>query len=520
MESSILRLHNLSKTFPGQIALDSVDLSVNEGIVHALLGQNGSGKSTLIKLLSGFEKPDFGYKAFLNQQKTDLWYDRNTNKKFIRIVHQDLGLVQNLNTIENLALGRGYHTNFLGTINWNKEGVRAQDLLEDLGIVPDVRKPVGLLSRAEQTYISIARALQGWEDYSRGLLILDEPTASLQFDEISSLFKTIRMIQNKGAGILYVSHRLDEIFEIANYVTILNDGKKIYSNEISERNKPNIVKLLTKKDTVSKNILKNKPGKKVILECDSIYSHKLKGVDFKLYEKEILGVAGLIGSGRDELGSVIFGANPRFSGKVLIEKEIVFADPKDSIIKGIGYLPSDRKTLGLIERHRLFEHITLPLIRKNTNIFGHIDRKKEIQDVKYWSNLVNLKPPDLFQRMHKFSGGNQQKAVIARWLRMKPKVLILDDPSQGVDMESKNILYDLILKATKNGTSIIMCSSDPSELCRLCNRVIVLKAGIKVADFSGKQLTLEKIESESIGTSNNRRGMRIHQHDVTTELIR
>ena len=138
-------------------------------------------------------------------------------------------MVQNLNTIENLALGRGYHTNFLGTINWNKEGVRAQDLLEDLGIVPDVRKPVGLLSRAEQTYISIARALQGWEDYSRGLLILDEPTASLQFDEISSLFKTIRMIQNKGAGILYVSHRLDEIFEIANYVTILNDGKKIYS---------------------------------------------------------------------------------------------------------------------------------------------------------------------------------------------------------------------------------------------------------------------------------------------------
>ena len=190
MESSILRLHNLSKTFPGHIALDSFDLSVNDGIVHALLGQNGSGKSTLIKLLSGFEKPDFGYKAFLNQQKTDLWYDRNINKKFIRIVHQDLGLVQNLNTIENLALGRGYHTNFLGTINWNKEGVRAQDLLEDLGIVPDVRKPVGLLSRAEQTYISIARALQGWEDYSRGLLILDEPTASLQFDEISSLFKT------------------------------------------------------------------------------------------------------------------------------------------------------------------------------------------------------------------------------------------------------------------------------------------------------------------------------------------
>jgi len=520
MDQPILGLKNLSKTFPGQLALDQVDLKVYGGSIHALLGHNGSGKSTLIKLLSGFEKADYGYSAFLNGQRVDLWNGSKQNSSLIRIVHQDLGLVQNLNTIENLAFGRGYHTNAIGSINWKKEGLRAQELLNQLGIVPDVRKPTGMLSRAEQTYIAIARALQDWSDYSKGLLILDEPTASLQYGEIVSLFETMRMIRDKGAGLLYVSHRLDEIFQIADYVTVLRDGQKIHSGPITELDKSRLTAIMTKSEKKPISFTKTKAREKVILECNSVFSTKLKGVDFKLYEGEVLGVAGLIGSGRDELGAVLFGAHPRFSGRVVVEKQKVFAHPREAINAGISYLPSDRKNLGLIERHRLYEHITLPDIAPNTNSLGHINRNREMEDVDSWGRLVNLRPLDLHRRMHKFSGGNQQKAVIARWLRLKPKVLILDEPAQGVDIQSKEVIYNLVFEASNSGASIIICSSDPDELCLLCNRVIVLKAGIKVADFSGKQLTAERIEAESTGISNRRRVMRIHQHDVTTEVVR
>ena len=248
MDQPILGLKNLSKTFPGQLALDQVDLKVYGGSIHALLGHNGSGKSTLIKLLSGFEKADYGYSAFLNGQRVDLWNGSKQNSSLIRIVHQDLGLVQNLNTIENLAFGRGYHTNAIGSINWKKEGLRAQELLNQLGIVPDVRKPTGMLSRAEQTYIAIARALQDWSDYAKGLMILDEPTASLQYGEIVSLFETMRMIRDKGAGLLYVSHRLDEIFQIADYVTVLRDGEKIHSGPITELDKSRLTAIMTKSE--------------------------------------------------------------------------------------------------------------------------------------------------------------------------------------------------------------------------------------------------------------------------------
>lgn len=520
MSHPILQLSSLSKTFPGQIALNQVDLEVRSGSIHALLGHNGSGKSTLIKLLSGFEKPDWGYQAWLNNELTDLWEDRLRNRHQIRIVHQDLGLVPTLNAIENLALGRGYHTGLLGSIHWEHEALRAQELLRGLGILPDVRKPVGLLSRAEQTYVAIGRALQNWDDYTKGLLILDEPTAALQSTEVDFLFKTMRKIRDQGAGILYVSHRLNEVLSIADYVSVLQDGVRIHSGPVGELDKARLVEILTQGQNKVRHISRREPGKKVVLECNSVFSSRLRGVDFKLYQREILGVAGLIGSGRDEIGAVLFGAKPRFSGRILVEKQKVYAHPREAIQAGIGYVPSDRTGLGLVERHRLFEHLTLPDISRNTNRFGHINRNQELKDVESWSKIVDLRPLDLFRRMHKFSGGNQQKAVIARWMRLQPKVLILDEPTQGVDIQSREVIYCLIAEACQQGASIIVCSSEAEELALLCHRVIVLKAGLKVADLSVEQLTSERIELEATGTSNRRRGMRVHQHQITTTVLR
>lgn len=520
MPHPILQLAGLSKTFPGQVALDQVDLEVRSQSIHALLGHNGSGKSTLIKLLSGFEKPDYGYRARLNGDSVDLWEDRRHTQQHIRIVHQDLGLVGNLNAIENLALGRGYHTNALGTIDWKQEAQRAQDLLRGLGILPDVRKPVGALSRAEQTYVALGRALQGWQDYRTGLLILDEPTASLQSAEVGFLFRTMRQVRDQGAGMLYVSHRLDEVLEIADYVSILQDGRKVHSGPVAKLTKAELVSLLTQGQQRARSFPKAAPGKKVVLECNSVYSPRLRGVDFKLYAGEILGVAGLIGSGRDEIGAVLFGALPRFAGRVLVEKQKVYAHPREAILKGMGYVPSDRKRLGLVERHRVYEHLTLPDLSRNTNRFGHIRRSQELEDVEAWCRTVDLRPLDLFRRMHKFSGGNQQKAVLARWMRLKPKVLILDEPTQGVDIQSREVIYQLIVEACQAGSSLVICSADAEELALLCHRVIVLKAGIKVADLSGPYLTPERIEQEASGTSNRRRGMRVHQHEIATTVVR
>lgn len=347
----VLEVVSLSKTYPGQVALDGAALRVMPGEVHALVGQNGSGKSTLIKLLGGYVKADHGDDVCFGGEQVDLWaLDRDVRSR-IRIVHQDLGLVPTLSTVENLGLGRGFLSGPVGNIRWREEVRRAQQLLLAFGLAPDVRQPVGMLSAAERAAVAIMRALQDWESSRPGLLVLDEPTASLNRGEVDALFREVRRVAAEGAGVLFVSHMIDEVLELADRVTVLRDGHVVASGEpASELDERRLVELIVGRPVADLYPEVDAVVGRPVLELSMVFGITLRGVNLKVHEGEIVGVAGLVGSGREEIAGSVFGATPRFAGKVLIDKKKVFATPRDSIRAGMALVPADRKSLALTPR--------------------------------------------------------------------------------------------------------------------------------------------------------------------------
>ena len=518
-EGLLLDVRSLSKTFPGQVALDRAHFQLRPGEIHALVGQNGSGKSTFIKLLSGYIKADHGAQVGLFGAPVDLW-NRDERCSRIRVVHQDLGLVPSLNAAENIGLGYGYQTGRLGRVMWRHENERVQKLLLDFGVAPDVRQPVAALSAAERTAVAIVRATQGLAD-GKGILILDEPTASLNRTEVDALFRAVRKAADRGVGVIFVSHLLDEVLALADRVTVLRDGAVVAAGAATEGMSE---EALVDRIVGGRVDLGRKPAGSTVLgphrlEVQDLFGITLRGVSFKVRAGEVVGVSGLIGSGRDELAAAVFGATPRFAGKVMVDKAKVFTSPRDGIEAGMAYVPAERKTEGLLPRHRIYEHVTLPRLGplQRRTLLG---KRAEIDDVGRWASKVDLQPYDLFRRMEKFSGGNQQKAVLARWLRTDPKVLLLAEPTQGVDVGAKSTVYELIDEAAAAGVAVVVTSSDAPELIRLCDRVLVLRGGLLATELSGSRLTEERLLSETLGTSTRRRGQRVGERPVTFQVVR
>jgi ribose transport system ATP-binding protein len=516
----VLDVLELSKTYPGQVALDRASLRLLPGEVHALVGQNGSGKSTLIKLLGGYVKPDHGARVEFGGEPVDLWtLDREVRRR-IRIVHQDLGLVPTLSTVENLGLGRGYHTGFGGRIHWRHEVERAQQLLLAFGLAPDVRQPVATLSAAERAAVAIMRALQDWDATQPGVLVLDEPTASLNRGEVDALFREVRRVAAQGAAVLFVTHMLDEVLELADRVTVLRDGCVVAEGEpVTGLDQTALVQLIVGRsidDLYPEHVhVAGKP----VLEAEFVYGIGLRGVSLKVHAGEVLGIAGLVGSGREEIASALFGATPRFAGKVLVDKHKVFATPRDSIIAGMAFVPADRKTLGLDLQERLHEHIPLPRLGPLQRR-GRLLRSSARGEAAEWAERLDVQPPLLDRRMEKFSGGNQQKAVLARWLRTNPKVLLLDEPTQGVDVGAKASIYQQIRDAADAGSAVLVASSDAEELVHLCDRVLVFRSGSVAVELGGDMLTEERLIAETLGATSHRKGMRIGREPITVQVIR
>ncbi len=516
----VLDVVDLSKTYPGQVALSSAKLRVMPGEVHALVGQNGSGKSTLIKLLGGYVKADHGGQVRFGGQPVDLWtLDRDVRRR-IRIVHQDLGLVPTQSTVENLGLGRGYHTGAVGNIRWRSEVRRAQDLLLAFGLAPDVRQPVATLSAAERAAVAIVRAMQDWDTERPGLLVLDEPTASLNRGEVDALFREVRRIAAEGAGVLFVSHMLDEVLELGDRVTVLRDGEVVATGEptagLDERR---LVELIVGR---SISDLYPEAGHVVgrpVLEAEHLFGVSVRGVDLKVHEGEVLGIAGLVGSGREEIAGVLFGATPRFAGKVLVDKRKVFATPRDSIRAGMALVPADRKAVGLDMQERLHEHIPLPRLGPVQGRFRlrHRAARREAAD---WAERLEVQPRLLDRRMEKFSGGNQQKAMLARWLRTEPKVLLLDEPTQGVDVGAKASIYQQVRTAATNGMAVLVASSDAEELVHLCDRVLVFRSSSIAVELRGSALTEERLVAETLGATSHRKNMRVGREPIRFTVIR
>jgi ABC-type sugar transport system ATPase subunit len=481
----LLETRNICKTFPGVNALDDVSLNVHAGEVLAIVGHNGSGKSTLVKILAGVFKPDSGDVLTTGAASTHGKYQG------LHFIHQDLGLIPMLNTVENIDLGRSLGPTALLPFPAKTERRHARDLISQFGVRFDVTVPVAHLSPAERTIVAIARALDGWTT-SENVLVLDEPTAALQGKEVGKLFAAIRRVSSGGAGVILISHRLDEVVELADRVVVLRDGQVVANARKGEFDQKSLVRLIAGQtlDSLS-DLLEQQERGEIRLGVRGLVAPRIGPVDVDARAGEIVGITGLLGSGMEDVAAVVFGAVRRESGTVEVDgRKLPSGDPSASIRAGVGYVPSDRRRHGAIVSMTACENLTLPRLNSLRGRFGRINRRSETAEANTWMAFVEVKPARSPERLFSvFSGGNQQKIVIAKWLRNRPHVLLLEEPTQGVDVAAKAGIHQLIAQVAADGAAVLISSTDTKELVTLCHRVLVLHGGFVTEELTGSGLS-------------------------------
>jgi ABC-type sugar transport system ATPase subunit len=499
---SLVRIRHLSKSFPGLKALDDVSIDVSSGEIVALVGQNGSGKSTLVKVLAGVHQPDPGAEIVLAGE------DGDGDVYSLHFIHQDLALIGQLSTIENLYLTQATGPAAVAPTSVRGEQHHAEALVAGFGGDFDVRAPVDTLTAAERTIVAIARALDGW-DHDRNVLILDEPTASLHGDEVEKLFTAVRRVAERGAGVVFISHRLDEVIELADRVTCLRDGRLVANVERGGYNYDDLVTLITGKALSAGEI--GPPSRRLgepVLRARSISGPTITNLDLELRAGEILGVSGVLGSGREHVAGVLFGATPGEVGSLEVAgKVLAMPDPRLAISAGLAYVPGDRRRLGAVMALTARENMTLPRLGTlRRRLTRWLDQGEERAEVSRWIDRVEVRPADPERALELFSGGNQQKIVLAKWLRNEPKVLLLDEPTQGVDVGAKAGIYDLIANSAAAGAGVLVCSSDAKELATICDRVLVMRDGSRVAEMNRVGLSEAVLVRAGLGAAEDNGG--------------
>lgn len=491
MAEVLLDIKGLEKTFPGVRALKGVNLTVNKGEIHALMGENGAGKSTLIKVLTGIYQKNGGTICF-DGEEINARTPIEANEKGISTIYQELNLVLFQTVYENLFLGREPRTKF-GSIDRKAMIREAKRILEELGIEIDVTRPLKNYSTAIQQMVAIARAVS----INAKLVIMDEPTSSLDTHEVQVLFRIIRQLKSKGISVIFISHKLDEIFEICDRLTVFKDGEYVGDYDIGELNQLKLISLMVGKDTVE--LERNKQGyefanAKVIAEMKDIrQGMRLNGINIEIKQGEVVGLAGLLGSGRTELAQVLFGSGMPDNGEIFWwgEKAGIHS-PADAIKKGMGFCTEDRKTEGIIPHLSVRENITIALLPK-LNSFGFVKTKEQDEIVRSYIDRLKIKTPTPEQAICNLSGGNQQKVLLARWMCMNPKLMILDEPTRGIDVGAKAEIEQLIQEFSKSGISVLMISSEIAELERNCDRIIVMREGRVIGELAGDQISQDKV---------------------------
>ncbi len=474
--AKILHIWSLSKSFPGQVALQDATFDVEEGEVHALVGQNGSGKSTLIKVLAGFHQPDPGHNVTMRDEVFNIGDAAAAHRAGIRFVHQDLGLVEAVSAVENLALGFGYRTGFGRRINWKKETLKTKQALLDLGFDIDVRVPVAALGGAARTGVAIARALQESEQ-NISILVLDEPTASLPGADVDRLFNAIRRLKARGIAVVFVSHHLEEVFEIADRVTVLRDAKVVATVEASELDMSSLIELIVGRKvtaaTVNRSIDQSLEPR---LRVTDLWGPGMNDVSLEVRPGEVLGVAGLTGSGRDTLIPMLSGAIERLGDVAIDGVTIRAGKPSAAIAAGLAFVPADRLRNGIISMMSVRSNTTIANVARNKTGM-RLNHKKERAETQDWISQLSVVTTSSEAPISTLSGGNQQKVMMARSFRLDPKVLLLDEPTQGVDIGAKEEIHSFVDAAAANGSAVVIASTDSAELARLCDRVIVMHRG-------------------------------------------
>lgn len=477
----ILRVKGMTKSFPGTLALDDVSLELHSGEILAVVGHNGSGKSTLVKILAGVYSKDAGEVDLATHDEGDTE---------IHIIHQDLGLVSELNTIENLGLQGARGASGFTPFDAQAEKVRARELIGRFGEEFDTTVPVGQLSPAQRSIIAIARALDGWT-HSKNVLILDEPTEALHASEVDMLFDAVRRVADEGAGVIFISHRLDEVLDLTNRVAVLRDGRKVADESRAGLDHDRLVDLVTGGPSVETTLRQqNEFSGAAALYVQNLRGNGVQSLNLNVRPGEIVGIAGVLGSGREIVPSLLFGVTEALADEFQVAGDDYFRrSPAESIRRRIAFVPGDRSRYGSVPRLTARENITLPQLRTLRNRFWNISGRKEKAETQALMNSYNVRPPRLEQTFSLFSGGNQQKIVFARWMRNDPKLLILEEPTQGVDIGAKQSIYQAIDHAAEEGAAVVVCSSDAKELVRLCDRVHVMRGGEIVRELSGPELT-------------------------------
>lgn len=495
--TTALTVTNISKTFGGQKALDRVSLDVEAGEVRALVGQNGCGKSTLIKILAGFHEPDPGGSVTVGGQPLEFGSGSASEAAGLRFVHQDLGLVATMDTVDNLALGKGYDT-VGGSIRWRTQRQMARKALNDLGYDFDVKQMVGTLAMSERTAIAIARALSD-RGTAPSMLILDEPTANLPDAEARRLYQLIRRVRDRGIAVLFVSHHFDEVFEMATSVTVLRDGKFIITTPVEGLTERELISHVVGRDVSNHSREAQKlADAPPALKVENVSGSVVRDVSFTAHEGEIVGIAGITGSGREEIASLIFGGHSRTGTVVVGDQIIPPSRPDRSIAAGLGLVPAERHANASLMEANLRENISVIDPGKHM-VKGLLRGRRERSDVTEWLNRLDVRPANSEFRMNQLSGGNQQKVIIARWLRQSPEVLVLDEPTQGVDVGAKADIHRLIDESAAQGTGVLIASTDHEELVSLCHRVLVFRKGRLVDEMTGERLTSDNLTAATIG---------------------
>jgi ribose transport system ATP-binding protein len=492
--TTLLELEGISKTFPGVRALADVHLSIERGEIHALLGENGAGKSTLVNIIGGTLRADDGTIS-ISGRILQPRSARDSIRDGIAVIHQELSVVPALSVTENISLGRlpGYRTGLL--VDWTAARARAVVMLERLGADIDPDVDAMSLSTGAQQQVEIARALAS----EPLLLVMDEPTSALSEHETSMLLATVRKLAESGLTVIYITHRLEEIRRIANRLTVLRDGRVTLTAETSNVSRSAIVEAMIGRSLAVSGSSHPSSSRKPVLQLDGLATAKLGAIDLTLHEGEILGVAGLLGSGRTSFMRAIYGLDRRLGGRMLIDgRPVRISSPLDATRHRVFLVPEDRKAQGLVLTMSVLDNMTLPLLGRLSR-WGFLDRKRQKSIAKTFIDRLHIKTSGPYQRVGLLSGGNQQKVVLARWLSLKPRVILLDQPTRGLDIGAKEEVYELIRELGDSGVGVIFVATEIPELLRIADRIVVLHGGSVVTDIPGHGATEHDIFLAAVG---------------------
>jgi len=485
----VLQMQSISKTYPGVTALSAVDFAVLPGEVHALVGENGAGKSTLMKILAGADAKDSG-RVLIDGSEVHIDTPQEAMRLGVSIIYQEFNLVPYMNAAENIFLGREPASAIPGVIDFGKMYADAEAIIGELGVALDVRAPINALSVAQQQMVEVAKATSR----KARIIAMDEPSATLTEHELENLFALIRRLKAEGVSIIYISHRLEEVFQIADRVTVLRDGELVATKNVADTDREDIIRMMVGRE-LKESIPKvaAEPGD-VALEVKHLNrAGILRDISFDVRRGEILGIAGLVGAGRTEVARAVFGADPIDSGEIRVNgKPVRIKSPRHAISLGIGLVTEDRKALGLVLGMAVRENISLANLGILSRL-GFVSRRREREVARKYVEDVLIKTPSVEQAVQNLSGGNQQKVVLAKWLFTESKVLIFDEPTRGIDVGAKTEIYQLMNRLAANGVAIIMISSELLEVLCMSDRILVMHEGEIAGELSREEATQERI---------------------------